>query len=106
MQDWEHEAWHAVRHTIARYSWCGDFGDVDGFVACFTEDAVLQIKGGATYEGHAGMRRLGSGAGPNDSPAPSDGSRASGDAATTSASIPTPSPPIRCSPCRASRAGR
>lgn len=67
MQDWEHDARHAVRNTLARYTWCGDFGDVEGFVACFTTDAVLRIKGGAIYEGHDGLRRLGSGGG---SPAP------------------------------------
>jgi len=63
MQDWEHEAWHGIRNTLARYTWCGDFGDVEGFVDCFTEDAVLEIKGGAVFKGHEGMRRLGSGEG-------------------------------------------
>ena len=67
--DWEHEAWHAIRNTLTRYTWCGDFGDVEGFVACFTQDAVLQIKGGAVFEGHAGMRRLGSGEGSTAAPA-------------------------------------
>ena len=67
IQDWEHEARHAVRNTLARYTWCGDFGDVEGFVACFTRDAVLRIKGGAVFEGHDGIRRLGAGEG---SPAP------------------------------------
>ena len=52
-----------IRNTIARYTWCGDFGDVDGFVACFTEDAVLTVKDGPVFEGHAGLRRLASGEG-------------------------------------------
>ena len=61
MKKWQRRARTAVRDTIARYTWCGDFGDVDGFVACFAADAVLTIKGGETFEGHAGIRRLGGG---------------------------------------------
>jgi len=74
MKDWEHDAWHGVRNTLARYSWCGDFGDVEGFVACFTPDAVLRIKDGEVFEGHDGVRRLASGGGSSAS----QGDRASG----------------------------
>ena len=63
MDDWERHARAEIRNTIARYTWCGDFGDVDGFAACFTEDAVLTVKDGPVFEGHAGLRRLASGEG-------------------------------------------
>lgn len=63
MRKWQRDAREEIRSTIARYSWCGDFGDVDGFVACFTEDAVLTVKDGPVFEGHAGLRRLASGEG-------------------------------------------
>jgi hypothetical protein len=65
---WEHEAYHAVRNTLARYTWCGDFADEEGFVSLFTEDAVLSIKGGEVFEGHAGIRRLVRGAESNVGP--------------------------------------
>ena len=51
-----------IRNTIARYTWCGDFGDADGFVACFTEDAVLTVKDGRCSRGMR-LRRLASGEG-------------------------------------------
>jgi hypothetical protein len=41
----------SIRDTIARYTWCGEFMDAAGFADCFTPDAVLEIKGGATYRG-------------------------------------------------------
>jgi ketosteroid isomerase-like protein len=67
---WERRARAEIRDTIARYTWCGDFGDVEGFVACFTDDAVLTIKDGAVFDGHEGLRRLargeGSGAPPEE----------------------------------------
>jgi len=63
MGKWKRNARMAVRDTIARYTWCGDFGDVEGFVACFTEDAVLEIKNGPVFAGHDGVRRLARGEG-------------------------------------------
>lgn len=30
-----------IQELLARYAWTFDMGDVDGFVACFTEDAIL-----------------------------------------------------------------
>ena len=63
MKKWQRDAREEIRSTIACYSWCGDFGDVEGFVACFTEDAVLTIKDGAVFEGYLGLRRLASGEG-------------------------------------------
>jgi hypothetical protein len=68
MKDWEHEAWHAVRNTLARYTWCGDFGEVEDFVACFTGDAILSIKGGNVFEGPEGLRRLARGEGSSRPP--------------------------------------
>ena len=62
MREWERRARAEIRSTIARYTWCGDFGDVEGFVACFTEDAVLTVKDGPVFEGHEALRRLASGA--------------------------------------------
>jgi SnoaL-like protein len=63
MRKWERRARTEIRNTIARYTWCGDFGDVDGFVACFTDDAVLTVKDGPVFEGPEGLRRLARGEG-------------------------------------------
>src|SRR5215475_4222082 len=63
VRKWERRARTEIRNTIARYTWCGDFGNVDGFVACFTEDAVLTVKDGPVFEGHEGLRRLARGEG-------------------------------------------
>ena len=43
-----------IRDTISRYTWCGEFMDTAGFADCFTADAVLEIKDGATYRGREG----------------------------------------------------
>ena len=59
MEEWQHRAWHAIRDTIARYTWSGDFGDVDGFAGCFTPDAVLEIKHHQRFEGYDELRQLG-----------------------------------------------
>jgi len=48
---WELAACEGIRDTIARYTWCGEFMDREGFGALFTDDAVLEIKDGATYRG-------------------------------------------------------
>jgi hypothetical protein len=48
---WELAAREGIRDTIARYTWCGEFMDRSGFADCFTPDAVLEIKGGASYHG-------------------------------------------------------
>lgn len=68
MRKWERRAREEIRNTIARYTWCGDFGDADGFVACFTEDAVLTVKDGMVFEGHEGLRRLARGEGTRMAP--------------------------------------
>lgn len=51
VQLWELAAREGIRDTIARYTWCGEFMDAAGFADCFAPDAVLEIKGGATYRG-------------------------------------------------------
>ncbi|HEY8123769.1 MAG TPA: nuclear transport factor 2 family protein [Myxococcota bacterium] len=51
MELWELAAREGIRDTVARYTWCGEFMDGAGFGDCFTPDAVLEIKGGATYRG-------------------------------------------------------
>jgi SnoaL-like domain len=68
VRKWERRAREEIRSTIARYSWCGDFGDEDGFAACFTADAVLTVKDGPAFEGHEGLRRLARGEGLRGSP--------------------------------------
>ena len=55
MELWELAAREGIRDTISRYTWCGEFMDAAGFAACFAEDAVLEIKDGATYRGRDGV---------------------------------------------------
>ena len=55
MELWELAAREGIRDTISRYTWCGEFMDAAGFAACFAEDALLEIKGGATYRGRGGV---------------------------------------------------
>jgi hypothetical protein len=55
MELWELAAREAIRDTIARYTWCSELMDVGGFADCFTADAVLEIKGGETYQGRDGV---------------------------------------------------
>ncbi len=56
----DHEA---IRQLLARYNWAIDFGDVDGWAACFTEDGAFTCLGlpegdprGGTHQGHAALR--------------------------------------------------
>ncbi len=46
----------AIRNLLARYNWCGDNGDYEGFLDCFTEDGVLDLKGIAIYRGRDEIR--------------------------------------------------
>ena len=55
MELWELAAREGIRDTISRYTWCGEFMDAGGFAACFAEDALLEIKGGATVRGRGGV---------------------------------------------------
>lgn len=47
----------AIRKTLAKYNIDGDRGQVDGFVASFTEDAVFESKGSYRCEGRDAIRR-------------------------------------------------
>lgn len=58
MENWKHIAHHAVRETLTRYTWCGDFDDADGFVQNFIPEGILEIKGDRTLVGHDGVRQL------------------------------------------------
>lgn len=51
----------AIQDLLARYAWALDTGDVDGFIACFTPDAVVieeVFEEPDRWEGHANLRRL------------------------------------------------
>jgi ketosteroid isomerase-like protein len=51
----------AIHDLLARYAWALDTGDVDGFVDCFTPDAVVieeVFEDPDRWEGHASLRRL------------------------------------------------
>src|SRR5574338_625739 len=51
----------AICDLLARYCLALDAGDVDGWVALFTPDARYEVYG-RSFEGHAGLRRMLSGA--------------------------------------------
>ena len=52
----------AIIRVLNRYAHCIDYGDEDGFVECFTEDAVWSasnVQGGSVlmrHEGHAALK--------------------------------------------------
>lgn len=51
----------AIQDLLAKYAWALDTGDVDGFIACFTPDAVVieeVFEEPDRWEGHANLRRL------------------------------------------------
>lgn len=51
----------AIQDLLAKYAWALDTGDVDGFLACFTPDAVVieeVFEEPDRWEGHANLRRL------------------------------------------------
>jgi len=45
----------ALRELFARYAWCFDTGDVDGYVGTFASDGVLDLPDGQ-FAGHAQIR--------------------------------------------------
>jgi ketosteroid isomerase-like protein len=47
----------AIRATLMQYTWCGDNGDIDSFVATFAPDALFDIKGQAVYQGIDAINR-------------------------------------------------
>lgn len=46
----------AIADLFARYMWALDSGDVDGLVACFTEDGALISPAVGEHRGHAAIR--------------------------------------------------
>lgn len=46
----------AISDLFARYMWAIDTGDVEGLVACFTEDGVLESPAVGRYAGRDGVR--------------------------------------------------
>ncbi len=47
----------AIMQLLARYCLTLDHDDVDGWVACFTSDAVYEVYG-RTWDGEAGLRKM------------------------------------------------
>lgn len=48
--------WVAINRLFVRYAWALDHGDVDGVVACFTPDAIVESPVMGRYEGAARIR--------------------------------------------------
>lgn len=46
----------AIGDLFARYMWALDGGEVEGLVACFTEDGALQSPAVGEYRGHDAIR--------------------------------------------------
>lgn len=53
----------AIRRLAAQYNWCLDAGEIEGWVACFTEDGVFSCVGlpegdprGGSHKGHDAIR--------------------------------------------------
>lgn len=45
-----------IRATLARYTWAGDHGDVEGLVSTFAAHGTLEIKGVDVYRGQQAIR--------------------------------------------------
>ena len=53
------EAYTAIQNLYARYNWCSDTGDADGYAACFTEDGELSLPGiGLHRQGRENLREF------------------------------------------------
>lgn len=50
----------AISDLFARYMWAIDTGDVEGLVACFTEDGALESPAVGRYAGRDGVRAFAS----------------------------------------------
>jgi uncharacterized protein (TIGR02246 family) len=46
----------AILELFARYAWCFDTFDVEGFLDCFAPDAVYDLPGGRRYLGSDQIR--------------------------------------------------
>jgi uncharacterized protein (TIGR02246 family) len=58
MELWELVAREEIRDTIIRYAHYADSGRADDFAGLFTEDAVLEIRGGAVHRGRDEIRGM------------------------------------------------
>ena len=47
-----------IRELTARYNRCFDDGDPEGFAATFTEDGVMEVVGGPSTTGRAGLAEM------------------------------------------------
>lgn len=47
-----------VRDTVSRYAWAGDRYRLAELTECFTEDGVLEVKGGGTVRGRAAIAEM------------------------------------------------
>ncbi len=53
------DAYTAIQNLYARYNWCSDTGDADGYAACFTEDGELSLPGiGLEIRGRENLREF------------------------------------------------
>ncbi|GAA2449636.1 hypothetical protein GCM10010191_79200 [Actinomadura vinacea] len=58
MQTWELVARERVRDTLAAYTHAGDRGRIGELAATFTEDGVLEIRGGGTHLGRDAIAEM------------------------------------------------
>ena len=53
------QAYAAIQNLYARYNWCSDQGDANGYAACFTEDGELSLPGvGLHVRGRENLREF------------------------------------------------
>ena len=58
MEAWELDAREQIRGLVAAYNALGDRGHLDGVMALFAHDAVMDIGDGRTYEGVDQIRTI------------------------------------------------
>ena len=50
------EDWNGINELFTRYAWALDTGDVEGIIACFTQDAVLESPVMGRFSGAGAVR--------------------------------------------------
>jgi hypothetical protein len=68
---WELSARERIRDTLAHYNWSGDAGRAEDLTEAFTEDGVLQVRGGEAHRGRPAIRDFIGGVAGRASAAPS-----------------------------------
>ena len=58
MEAWELDAREQIRGLVAAYNALGDRGRLDGVMALFADDAVMDVGDGRTYEGVDQIRTI------------------------------------------------